>query len=1361
MPGYSRFGLLMGWKSLFEIEAQLDFVGAKLSFKSRTIPIRVVKDKACIGRKENIIEVCLESVPERLKLTDGIVRTQWRKDRPPDLRQMPLTRETMKWVIKAPEVENLYFKAGQIIGHFDMRSIGVFRCSGKMIEEMSQVHLLSEEENSEIMNHVGEIMKLVKSREEIMREAELSGDKYPWLPDSDPRKKMTDEEILRDAVDLTEAKLNDAEKEEFIQMIIENKEAFSLRDEIGKAPDFEVEVELHDKTPFNVRPYPATPEQKKLIDTQIKKEVVLGVLKQGCSSYSSPIMLIPRAHGREPRMVTDFRVLNTRIVKLNPSLPLVREALQKLGESECEIFSIIDLKDAYHTLQIKEASKKYCAITPYYGSPTYLYQRIAMGLAISPAVWMQFISRVMASIPNPDAHLAIMDDCLVHSKLRDHWKEVASLLKALKDNGLKISPKKCQFFSEQCVYMGHTLLIKENRPCITPWKKRVDAVEKLNQPKTITDVRGLCGMVNFLGMYLEDLQITLAPIYALTKRGKGEDKVKKGKPIEWTEECQQAFEKIKKQLTSAPVLSMPTKEGVFELRSDTSIIGCGSILRQDGKLIGYYSKRLPECCKRYSITELELTGMTINITAFKYLLQHRFFHVVVDHSALVHIWKAKTEPKTNRLKKLIEVCMGYAFDINYDQGKNMHVSDFLSRHPDNDLTDPGKVIPIAFRMGIPTCDLNNEETEADERFMVMTRTMAKKQEQSDKDWKLTAKPKVTLERLKLEPIKPEVGKDSKESELKQQVEPQETNEKVPKDILPRLEVSKIKDGIIPEVRVEFKGKLGEKTVLNDRPIPEWTFDEVRKEGPHMELHELLDPKKKRRITSKQTRQADLKALVKVIEHAQIHNYQLPVQAKQMVAEYTKSPYFKDIYNYLKKDKCTLKVDYKGSRDSFLAECDNYVLIDELLFRLDRNTLGEPTLLLCVPEKFVPIILYKYHDFILAMHQGILRTYLTIKELFWFPHRMEWITKYINSCPVCQQIKEPNTKEPRQDFIRMPVNTVPFKRVHVDVKHMPRSEKGYRYLLVCVCELTNWPIAAAILNEKAATLFDAFFTKVVCDHTVPEVVVCDKHTSNMSELTQILNERLGITQVVVQPTNKGANIAERYIQTIVQEMVKLLSEGGIHWPDYIGCCLRAFRTFVSPVTGFSPYELLYGRKPESLSEILQGHELDKQDGRKLPPEEYKEYLENRQRMIRSLVLSKKLQEQLKRYWKEQRSYPEKEEYRPGDLVMVKNPLKSEFHDKKSEEENTTRAKRAVNVHRKFVRPWIGPLPIALVLDASKYLLSDWSGRIIKNEFHKNQLKRFVLREDGWDKNQFREQMSEAQRLLEGYQVQQVRQEGETN
>ena len=480
---------------------------------------------------------------------------------------------------------------------------------------------ISREENELVFE---EIANLVKTRAELMKEAEQKGDKYPWLPDDDPRKKQTDEQILREAIDLSQSQINEEEKERFMQLCLEHKEAFSLRDEIGKADCFEVEVELHDKTPFFVRPYAATPEQKESIDKQIKKEVVLGVLKQGLSSYSSSIMLIPRGHGRELRMVTDFRVLNSRLVKLNPSIPLVRECLQKFGESECKILSIVDLKDAYHTLPIKEKSKKYCAITPYYGSPTYLYQRIAMGLAISPAVWLSFIAKVMASMPNPDAHMCIMDDCLVHTKKDKHFEEVKNLLMALKKNGLKISPKKCQFFRIECIYMGHNLCIRDNKPCITPWKKRIDAIMKLNQPKTLTQVRGLCGAVNFLSMYMKDLQITLAPICKLTKKPKGATTNVKTQSIVWTEECQKSFEKIKTQLTTPPVLSMPTRKGLFELRSDTSIIGCGGMLRQEGKLIGYFSKRLKECCSRYSITELELTGMTININAFKYLLQNRY-----------------------------------------------------------------------------------------------------------------------------------------------------------------------------------------------------------------------------------------------------------------------------------------------------------------------------------------------------------------------------------------------------------------------------------------------------------------------------------------------------------------------------------------------------------------------------------------------------------------------------------------------------------------------------------------------------------------------------------------------------------------
>ena len=161
------------------------------------------------------------------------------------------------------------------------------------------------------------------------------------------------------------------------------------------------------------------------------------------------------------------------------------------------------------------------------------------------------------------------------------------------------------------------------------------------------------------------------------------------------------FDEIKHDVTHAPVLLMPNSKGHFVLVSDTSKVGCGAALyqKQRGKyhLVAYYSKRLPEAVANYSISELELTGVMANVAAFKHLLRNANFHVYCDHSALVHILKAKREPPTLRLKKLIENLSEYKFDIYFLKGKEMHISDFLSRHPD-DEDSPNEIIPIAFML---------------------------------------------------------------------------------------------------------------------------------------------------------------------------------------------------------------------------------------------------------------------------------------------------------------------------------------------------------------------------------------------------------------------------------------------------------------------------------------------------------------------------------------------------------------------------------------------------------------------------------------------------------------------------------------
>ena len=136
----------------------------------------------------------------------------------------------------------------------------------------------------------------------------------------------------------------------------------------------ETELEPNDETPFFIRTFPIIESEKDVGDKEMRKGCLLGILKKGMSSYSSPIMLIPRKLTGRPRIVTDFRHLNSILVTLKPSIPLVRNAIQILGSSGCEVLSLADLRDAYHTLRLSKRPQKFCGITPYYGSDSYLYQ---------------------------------------------------------------------------------------------------------------------------------------------------------------------------------------------------------------------------------------------------------------------------------------------------------------------------------------------------------------------------------------------------------------------------------------------------------------------------------------------------------------------------------------------------------------------------------------------------------------------------------------------------------------------------------------------------------------------------------------------------------------------------------------------------------------------------------------------------------------------------------------------------------------------------------------------------------------------------------------------------------------------------
>ena len=147
---------------------------------------------------------------------------------------------------------------------------------------------------------------------------------------------------------------------------------------------------------------------------------------------------------------------------------------------------------------------------------------------------------------------------------------------------------------------------------LKPLRSRIEVIQQLKPPTNVKGCRSFAGMVNFVSIFCPELQKLLKTVYELTKMGRY---------FIWGKEQQEAFDETKARLQKKTVLSMPDKRGRFTLYSDTSKHTTGSALYQvqdrSPRLIAYVSKRMPEAAKNYSITELEMCSLAVNIASFE------------------------------------------------------------------------------------------------------------------------------------------------------------------------------------------------------------------------------------------------------------------------------------------------------------------------------------------------------------------------------------------------------------------------------------------------------------------------------------------------------------------------------------------------------------------------------------------------------------------------------------------------------------------------------------------------------------------------------------------------------------------------
>ena len=389
-----------------------------------------------------------------------------------------------------------------------------------------------------------------------------------------------------------------------------------------------------------------------------------GVIQPSHSEWASAPVLVRKRDGGV-RWCVDYRGLNAITRKDVYPLPNIEECLDTLSGTRW--FSKLDANSAYWQVRIAEEDRKKTAFTTKYG--LYEFVRMGFGLCNAPATFSRAMDLILRGL-NWDVVLAFLDDVVVLGKtFEDHMGNLQSALQRFRSFQLKLKPRKCELFRRQVEFLGRN--VGANKISLKP--EHVEAVLKWPTPTSAKQVEKFLGLANYHRTFMKDYATVAVPLYRVT--GKNQ--------FQWGPAQQQAFDKVKELLTTAPVLTMPTLDDEFILDTDASgdAIGAELIQLQEGeeRVIAYGSMSLAPEQRRYCVTRLELLALVRFTRHYRHYLLGRQFTVRTDHHSL--LWLLNFKYPQGQLARWIEELSQYHLVVEYRPGKRHANADALSRIP--------------------------------------------------------------------------------------------------------------------------------------------------------------------------------------------------------------------------------------------------------------------------------------------------------------------------------------------------------------------------------------------------------------------------------------------------------------------------------------------------------------------------------------------------------------------------------------------------------------------------------------------------------------------------------------------------------